>query len=34
MYLLVKYASICRRPDIASAISMVGRYQGEPGMVH
>ena len=28
------YAMLCTRPDINLAISLVGRYQSDPGMEH
>ncbi len=28
------YAMLCTRPDIKLAISLVGRYQSDPGMEH
>ena len=28
------YAMLCTRPDVSLAISMVGRYQSDPGVDH
>ena len=28
------YAQVCTRPDIAFVVSMLGRYQSNPGMDH
>ena len=28
------YAQVCTRPDIAFAISVLGRFQSDPGMDH
>lgn len=28
------YAQVCTRPDIAFAVSMLGRYQSNPGIIH
>ena len=30
----IKYAMLCTRPDVNLAISLVGRYQSNPGMEH
>jgi len=30
----IMYAMICTRPDVAFALSMVSRYQGNPGKAH
>ncbi|TLX70057.1 hypothetical protein E9993_22620, partial [Labilibacter sediminis] len=30
----IMYAMTCTRPDIAFAVSMVSRYQGNPGRAH
>ena len=30
----IMYAMLCTRPDVNLAISLVGRYQSNPGMEH
>ena len=30
----IMYAMLCTRPDVCLAISLVGRYQSNPGMDH
>jgi hypothetical protein len=30
----IMYAMLCTRPDVSLAISMVGRYQTDPGVDH
>ena len=30
----IMYVMTCTRPDVASALSMVSRYQGNPGRAH
>ncbi len=30
----IMYAMLCTRPDVNLAISLVGRYQSDPGMEH
>jgi len=30
----IMYAMLCTRPDVSLAISMVGRFQSDPGMEH
>ena len=30
----IMYAMLCTRPDVNLAVSLVGRYQNNPGMEH
>ena len=30
----IMYAMLCTRPDVNLAVSLVGRYQSDPGMEH
>ena len=30
----IMYAMLCTRPDVCLAISLAGRYQSNPGVVH
>ena len=30
----IMYAMLCTRPDVNLAVSLVGRYQSNPGMEH
>ena len=30
----IMYAMVCTRPDVNLAVSLVGRYQSNPGMEH
>ena len=30
----IMYAMLCTRPDVSLAVSLVGRYQSNPGMEH
>ena len=30
----IMYAMLCTRPDVKLAVSLIGRYQSNPGMEH